>query len=382
MASAFKLFTSMDNPQLTIHCLERSNNPHRTTAMSFSWLAKLAPICQQDLRQCRAWLRTFVRISLAAEQKPASPLLVGLTESGIIISALLHQELRALGLEAHWLCSTRRKIPGVQFNERHSHSPCHYIKLPENSHAELWIVEDEITSGRTILSLSRLLWECLRLEHIRILALADTRSAAQAAAFHQAMQREGVRYSSHAMVQILKPGNGDDSIEVPMARTTPPRSAMTAPEDRPGDWYFPEHRPGLRVQGAFALALPQNLQGTLLAVGEAIDLGLRLLLCNPAMSLQHVTLSPWKIDRANIHSRLEICGVYHLYNFERLKFPLHILCDPADGEIGNELRRELWRKGFRAEILALQADDKNVSTEHDSFGKYRQKEPVEPACLR
>ena len=96
-----------------------------------------------------------------------------------------------------------------------------------------------------------------------------------------------------------------------------------------------------------------NLFGFLFAIGEAIDLGMRLVQLNPLLSFQHITLSPWKIDDKNIFSKLQISHSYYLYNHKKLETPVYILSDPIDREIELASQHILSQMGIQANSLKL-----------------------------
>ncbi|MBF0200463.1 MAG: phosphoribosyltransferase domain-containing protein [Desulfamplus sp.] len=119
-----------------------------------------------------------------------------------------------------------------------------------------------------------------------------------------------------------------------------------------GSWHMQQRRPALgvktgpffdpsrwRVPGEFS-------RGTLLAVGESVDMAAAIVLANPGLSFQQISLSPWKVDGKNICSRMEIGDKYYFYNYESLNEPVFILYDPVDYEIGMEVMEKLVSRGI------------------------------------
>mgnify|MGYP002779505971 CR=1 FL=1 len=180
-----------------IHWLQRDNNSRRQTAVTFSYLGKLKPTGRGELQECKNHLQSLLFQSILQNPVSKSPLIVGLTESGIIPSALMHQNAREQGIDAQWLCSTRRPAAGICFSESHSHSPNHILPLPQKQPTELWFVEDEITTGRTVLNLAIHLCSLLSVKYIRFFALADTRSKAQIDQFSSILASHSIYSSTH-----------------------------------------------------------------------------------------------------------------------------------------------------------------------------------------
>ncbi len=276
--------------------------------------------------------------------------------------------LRKKGIHADWICSTRRPSSGIIFTEKHSHAPDHILPLPCYQPTELWFVEDEITTGKTVLHLALKLCEIMNIRQVRFLAIADIRSISHKSIFHSVLKDHGIEYSLHSMVtqnpkniiqryEDIKSGNKNQLIRLPDSFSQKQNLNILYSHHEAG-WHLPHHRPALRNQGALKLHFKiPLLQGTLIVVGEAIDIGLRLIRDNPYLSFRHVTLSPWETDKKYIFNRLDIAGKYYLYNYHNLKSPLYILNDPIDAHIGAELKERLSEKGFAAEYLTNFSDD-------------------------
>ncbi|SLM29403.1 hypothetical protein MTBBW1_1790028 [Desulfamplus magnetovallimortis] len=113
------------------------------------------------------------------------------------------------------------------------------------------------------------------------------------------------------------------------------------------NWHLQTKRPALGVKsGNFADAsmwtLPEEYStGTLLAVGESVDIAACIALANEKISFQQISLSPWKVDQKSIFSRITFDDRYYLYNHENLAEPLFILCDPIDKKIEKEVIEKL-----------------------------------------
>lgn len=337
-----------------IYPLQRENNARRAHAMTFSCLGKLAATDRTLLDQWRDHLEGLIRSAVVSDPSPA-PLVIGLAESGIVPSALCHQILRAAGVPARWICSTRRPARGVAFTESHSHAPDQTLPLPAEPPSELWFVEDEITTGRTVRRLARRLCEITGVRRVKIFAFADLRGPEATRELDAALSQAGLRFSVHPLVRMREPVPADESRSM---TTTPEPDRPAAPEGETDSrlWHLPSIRPAL---GALTeppeVSLDGPLRGSLLVVGEAVDLGLALVRQNPALAFCHVTLSPWRVDGVHIHRRLDIPGGYYLYNPQTLSPPLFILADPADAAVGRAVRQKLAEIGLSAEPLDLPA---------------------------
>jgi orotate phosphoribosyltransferase len=335
-----------------MHWLQRENNPHRQTAITFSYLGKIGLSNCWDLQECKNHLQSLLFQSILQNSVSEYPLIVGLTESGIVPSALMHQNAREQGINAQWLCSTRRPAAGICFTESHSHGPNHILPLPQYQPTELWFVEDEITTGRTILNLALRLCPLTNVKYIRLFALADTRTRSQISQFNSIAANYGIRCSTHALINAESPIHTENQdLLLPVAETL----ISNLVRQNNCDWHFARQRAALQSQFDTQIELPQNLAGSLLVIGEAIDIGLRVVQNNPSLFLQHVTLSPWKVDGKTIFSRQDICRKYYFYNYEQIQPPVYILSDPIDQEIELELKHMLTQKGVKVDHLQLQS---------------------------
>jgi len=332
--------------QITTYHLQRENNPRRQTALSFPFLGQLGLTSEPDLLACRKHLQALLRSS--ACQKPISgePLIIGLAESGIIPSGLMHQVVREQQISAGWICSTRRRASGIRFMESHSHSPHHILPLPQFQPTQLWFVEDEITTGRTILNLALHLCSLLQVRQMRFFTIADSRSPAQIAQFESILADRDIQFSTHTLIR-LPPDRQD------LAQDLLPQDIILSEDlivkerdEIQSQWHLSGQRAARQTQWHLVPNLPNNLQGSLLAIGEAIDLALRMVRGNPQLSFQHITLNPWRVDGINIQHRLDICDKYYLYNYKHLKSPIYLLYDPQDRAIASAAKQQLSQAGF------------------------------------
>jgi len=346
------------NPAQDIYHLKRENNSRRQNAVTFSCLGKLKAINHSMLCRWKRCLEKLARDSLSEQGISRHPLIIGLAESGIVLSALFHQMLREQNICADWVCSTRRPSDGIHFRESHSHGPDHVLPLPRHNPSELWFVEDEITTGRTILRLALKLCHTMKVFRIRLFAIADTRSTDDMDQFRSALHEHGISHSTRTLLRFQHKDE-DFPADGLLKNDDPPKNRMQIPyENSLENWHFPLQRPALRnLPDVILPVLNRGLRGALLVIGEAVDIGLKFVQENPELSLHHITLSPWKIDNRHIFNRLDISGKYYLYNYHTLCSPLYLLNDPIDNDIAAEVENLLYEKGFSVKrILKVRSE--------------------------
>ena len=241
--------------------VRRDANPRRQHAVTFTHLGKLNPIEATHIDDMASCFATLANETSNCD----SPCILGLAESGIIPSFAMHRASLANGRCSRWFCTSRNDQGGLKFCEPHSHAPHHFIppELFSLEIEELWIVEDEITTGYTLNNLLQCIRRNPRILRTRVFTILDTRDATEPA----------------TVQSILKIGSEfwrtDDFDAIP------------------GHFY----------EG------PRQL-----VAGESIARALPSLMCGDLPRLQHVTLSPWMIDGRHILSRRELMPGYFLYN--------------------------------------------------------------------
>lgn len=335
-----------------IYHLKRDNNPRRKHALTFSCLGKLFPASKPVLKKWGKHLRIMLHQALQEKSISRYPLVIGLAESGLVPSAMIHQILREKGIHAHWLCSTRRPACGIRFTESHSHAPDHVLRLPHYPPTELWFVEDEITTGKTLLRLATALCNTMNIRQVRFFAIADSRNFRHIDRFKAILHRHHIEYTVHTMLRLSPPEEdmlSPINCESGIGRQEPIEKCS----ENSKYWYFPYQRAAFQNQLDQNFPFPKNLKGSLLVVGEAVDIALRFVMMNPELSFHHITLSPWQIDGVNIVNRLTIGRNYYLYNYHTLKPPLYIISDPIDAAIGREAQRLLATLKLNAKHLIL-----------------------------
>ncbi|MBO1418777.1 phosphoribosyltransferase [Streptomyces sp. FH025] len=173
----------------------RSGNPRRAHLLVSSVLGKHVPQRPAVVHGAGLELGRRVRELLGAE--PAGRAVVlGYAETA---TGLGHSV--ADGLDAPYLHSTRRSVPGVPplggFEEEHSHATSHLL-LPADPEllagdGPLVLVDDELSTGRTVLNTIRELHARHPRDHYVIVALVDLRSPADRHRLAEAAAGLGVR---------------------------------------------------------------------------------------------------------------------------------------------------------------------------------------------
>lgn len=377
--------------------LKRDNNPHREEAFTLSCLGKLYPASCEDFLRCRGYLSGLLDEALSERYIAANPssgrsdsidpfcckatsksnmddeiLIIGLTESGIIPSLLMYIEAMRRDLNTHLLYSTRRPLSGISFKENHSHGPDHILPLPDCTIREIWIVEDEITSGNTVCNLMVQLCDHLNISRVRVFAFADFRDSQQRLEFSLKTAINNIECTVHTLNHIQNPTrhNSDKTDKSQTEKSDISQTSMKKRHSHEKDplkkehvpekymlknWHLAENRPALAMKsGDFVDSsiwkLPHEFScGTILTIGESVDLAACFAIANEKILFQQISLSPWQVDHKSIFSRISFAGKYYLYNYERLKEaafqPVFILGDPIDKKIEREAVKKLGEHG-------------------------------------
>ncbi|MCL7429680.1 phosphoribosyltransferase [Streptomyces sp. YS415] len=134
---------------------------------------------------------------LLGDQEAAAAVVLGYAETA---TGLGHSVADGIGL-APYLHSTRRPVPGITpaggFEESHSHATSHLL-LPENpallaGDGPLVLVDDEFSTGNTVLNTIRDLHQRYPRRRYVVVALVDMRSAADAGRLEEFAREIGAR---------------------------------------------------------------------------------------------------------------------------------------------------------------------------------------------
>ncbi|MFG2312870.1 phosphoribosyltransferase [Streptomyces sp. NPDC048566] len=171
-------------------------NPKRAHLLVSNVLGKHVPQSPSVVHGQGVALGRRVRALLGTEQARRAVVL-GYAETA---TGLGHSVADGVGV-APYLHSTRRPVPGITpaggFEESHSHATSHLL-LPEDpdllaGRGPLILVDDEFSTGNTVLNTIRDLHERHPRERYVVVALVDMRSASDLARFEEFAGRIGAR---------------------------------------------------------------------------------------------------------------------------------------------------------------------------------------------
>ncbi|GHC52263.1 phosphoribosyltransferase [Streptomyces cinnamoneus] len=181
-------------PELLGLALRR--NPKRAHLLVSNVLGKHVPQRPSVVYEAGAGLGRRVR-ALLGDAAAARAVVLGYAETA---TGLGHAVADGLGL-APYLHSTRREVPGVApvggFEEEHSHATSHLL-LPEDpdllaGDGPLVLVDDEFSTGRTVLNTVAALHARFPRERYVVVALVDMRSARDRARLDEFAAELGAR---------------------------------------------------------------------------------------------------------------------------------------------------------------------------------------------
>ncbi|WP_369144036.1 phosphoribosyltransferase [Streptomyces sp. R44] len=226
-------------------------NPKRAHLLVSSVLGKHVPQRPSVVYGSGLALGRRVR-ELLGDEEAARSVVLGYAETA---TALGHAVADGLGL-APYLHSTRRPVAGVAraggFEESHSHATSHLL-LPEDpkllaGDGPLVLVDDEFSTGNTVLNTIRALHERYPRERYVVVALVDMRSAADLGRLDAFATEIGARVDLMAGATgtvrlpdgVLEKGQAlvaehtvTASTPVPLPRETPVRVELGWPGDLP-----------------------------------------------------------------------------------------------------------------------------------------------------
>ena len=166
----------------------------------------------------------------ASAGAPSEVLVLGFAETATSLGHLVRD---ALGSQARGLLTTRLHEEGypplARFEEEHSHATAHRIVHDDvgvlSSGAPLVLVDDELTTGRTVLNTIAALHDRAPRERYVVAGLLDWRGEEAEDAFAAAAARLGVRIDVVSLVRGRVEGDIVDD------RPIPPEASAEAPRD-------------------------------------------------------------------------------------------------------------------------------------------------------
>lgn len=354
-------------------------NPKRAHLLVSNVLGKHVPQRPRVVYDAGYGLGVRVR-ELLGEEEAARAVVLGYAETA---TGLGHAVADGLGV-APYLHSTRRPVPGVEavggFEEEHSHATSHLL-LPEDAgllagDGPLVLVDDEFSTGRTVLNTVRALHARHPRRRYVVVALVDMRSDADRAllARFAADLGAGVDVLALASGTVGLPDGVLERGQALVAAHGAAAPAHLAPAAAPHrvhlDWpaglpdggrhgFTPAHRARLEAAlPAMAARLAEGLTGGLSAVGEGpaprvLVLGNEELMYAPlrlAQALQEAV--PAVEVRFSTTTRSPVLAVddpgYAIRT--RITFPDHD--DPADGP-GERHAYNVAGAGFDAVVAVV-----------------------------
>ncbi|MEV0171228.1 phosphoribosyltransferase [Streptomyces sp. NPDC050803] len=352
-------------------------NPKRAHLLVSHVLGKHVPQSPSVVYGYGFALGRRVRDLLGAEEAAAAVVL-GYAETA---TGLGHSVADGIGL-APYLHSTRRPVAGVApaggFEESHSHATSHLL-LPENpallaGDGPLVLVDDEFSTGNTVLNTVRDLHERYPRRRYVVVALVDMRSAADAGRLEAFAREIGAEVDLVAAARgnvrlpegVLEKGRKlvGEWEDVPGARGTA-RQAPTDPQptikrvdlrwplglpDGGRHGFTPQHR--IRLENALpamaarlAEALPENAHRVhILGFEELMYAPLRL-----ARELEQITDAEVRYSTTTRSPVLAVDDPGYAIR-SRLVFPAHD--DPADGP-GERYAYNVAGAGFDAVVAVV-----------------------------
>lgn len=293
-----------------------------------------------------AGLRDLMR----APRVPVDAIVLGYAETA---TALGHSVADALG-GAYYLHSTRRPVPGFAtyggFEEEHSHATSHLL-LPADPamldrDVPMVLVDDELSTGRTVLNTIEALHAVRPRSHYVLAALVDLRGSADRARMDALADRLGTRIDAVALAggqvelpegileagQALVAGLSDDSPVVANTSFDVSHASLEWPAGLPDGGrhgFLPEHRARLEKDLA---RMADVLVAGLGDASRVLVLGFEELMYAPLRLAEALADALPDVDvRYSTTTRSPVLAVddpgYAIRT--RLVFPSHD--DPADG---------------------------------------------------
>ncbi|MFG2590489.1 phosphoribosyltransferase [Streptomyces sp. NPDC048438] len=349
-------------------------NPKRAHLLVSNVLGKHVPQRPSVVHGVGFELGERVR-NLLGESEAHRAVVLGYAETA---TGLGHAVADGLGV-APYLHSTRRPVAGVAqaggFEEAHSHATSHLL-LPEdpdllNASAEgspLVLVDDEFSTGNTVLNTIRALHARYPRDRYVIVALVDMRSEADQGRLAEFAEEIGARVDLVARARgtvrlpdgVLEKGRdlvaaheaGHAPDEPPAPRTVPARVALDWPAGVPDGGrhgFTPVHRAALEA------ALPGMAARIADAVGDArrvLVLGFEELMYAPlrlATALEDATTAEVRYSTTTRSPVLAVDDPGYAIR-SRLVFPAHD--DPADGP-GDRYAYNVAGAGFDAVVAVV-----------------------------
>ncbi|CAM5372417.1 MULTISPECIES: phosphoribosyltransferase [Streptomyces] len=346
-------------------------NPKRAHLLVSNVLGKHVPQSPTVVHDAGHALGRRVR-DLLGDEDAAAAVVLGYAETA---TGLGHCVADGLGL-APYLHSTRRPVPGVAraggFEESHSHATSHLL-LPEDptllvGEGPLVLVDDEFSTGNTVLNTIRELHERYPRRRYVVVALVDMRSPADAGRLDDLAREIGARVDlvTAATGTVRLPDGVLEKGQELVARheTAPPApTGTTAPPPTRVDLHWPAGLPDGGRHGftpAHRTRLENALPAMAARLAQALPAGARRVL---VLGFEELMYAPLRLAREleqttgldvrySTTTRSPVLAVddpgYAIRT--RLVFPAHD--DPADGP-GERYAYNVAGAGFDAVVTVV-----------------------------
>jgi hypothetical protein len=349
--STLPAFVLADLPVTRLLKVVRDGNPLRRFGHVSPHIGKISPLDATALRGI-AGLATS-----SLPPYPGTTLVVGMTESALLLSWFMAERLAARpGVEVDLRFTTREHRHASPnkagngacrtFLEPHSHGPVHSLALPAgHAYPRAVIVEDELTTGATLRNLLLAIHNTAPRHHV--VTLCDGRPPESRERLHEEMRALGVELS---VVDLARAGD----------TPPPPSTNGHAPPIR-----NPFGRPAAVMDGVVGELRRRWLSsrpGCLYAIGECVDVAVAFWESLPTEerpAFRHVTRSPWLVDGEAITSRLELHAPpvpsHFLYNFADESPPRRALLvgERSTAPVAARLGRFLLARAVEAETVEV-----------------------------
>jgi len=338
------------------YTVKRHNNPMRKFAFVHRDLGKIGAADPDNIIRLAAKM-----VNGALPFK--NPLVLGLSESSILLGRVVC-EFFGGGL---YLFSTRYphdRSELVPFTEPHSHAPSQFLKLSGTGHCrEVCIVEDEVTTGNTIMNLVRLLAENMpSVTSIAVLALKVFCSGQRIAEMSADAGAMGIQLALHSLYD----GNQDESVPVMHSVKSIATEDGKVASSVYSPWEYGRGRidPFSKEKALFrykkwsAVLSRLSLPGAVTVIGasEAIDLAFEisrvLAQRGHQTRLRHLTISPWEVPGWVFPPSVPGARPLHLYLPPSRGGAYIVVYDqPFQAEQVGKLTRHLQHAGSKTHVL-------------------------------
>lgn len=326
----------------------RKNNPLRKTGLVHCHLGKIGSVRPQSAVEI---IFKMLRHGIKFGNGPV----IGLSESSILLGRLASEFVT----HNPFIFSTRYPVRGmIGFVEPHSHARHHYLNVDAIKDAdEILIVEDEITSGNTILGLIECLLENMQyLKIIRVVALKAFCSPGRVRQMKDIVAKKGARLYLSSLFggtiddeePLISQLNSDSNENLPVYY-----SFLEAGRGRIELFVNPESR-----YAFWDNKLPEISEAvTVIGVSEAIDVAFEI---SNALdqrgiesSFRQLTMSPWMLPGWVFPG---LCPLHLYYPTDEDRRYIIVYDNPTHRNQVNQLYDRLITNGAQIDIIGPDVD--------------------------